>query len=55
MVTICTTRFHIKKLHILPTQLDFCVDLRTVLPTEYQFIGSYNRDGERLLGHQMIY
>ena len=31
VVTICTTRFYIQQLHVLPTQCIcvFCVDLRT--------------------------
>jgi hypothetical protein len=54
VVTLCTTRFDIHKLHFLPTQCIyvFCVDLRTnsdYFTVQHELTGFYNRDGVCLL------
>jgi hypothetical protein len=53
-VTICTTRFNIQKLYVLPTRFIFviCVGLRTnscYFLIEYEGTGVYNRGGLCLL------
>jgi hypothetical protein len=54
VVTICTTKFNISKLYVLPTQCIyvFWVDLRRnsdYFTVQYKLIGFYNRDGVCLL------
>jgi len=51
---MCTTRFNIYQLYVLPTQCIyvFCMDLRTnsgYFPVEYYLTGFYNRVGMCLL------
>jgi len=50
MVTLCTTKFNIQKVYILPTQLCvFCMDLSDYVPVQHSLTCFYNRDEVCLL------